>query len=126
MGVVLGYAVVGTILYAFSPPWWVWAVAAGGSGALAFSRTNWGFFCVAVALAIALNWSVESGLAGWAEWLLVTLLAVAIARIVMLLVTEAKSQLQTAQENARFGAILLGLSGLGLVVGGLIGLALPS
>lgn len=117
LGVFLSYSVMGAVLYAFAPPWWIWLVAAVGVLLLTWSREELGTLVLAMTIAVGINWSIESNLNFLVELLVITGLAVLIAGAIAILTTQARSQLQATFENPRLVWILLGISALGLGAG---------
>jgi hypothetical protein len=114
LGVFLSYGIMGAVLYAFVPPWWIWLVVGVGVLLLTWSREELGTLVLAIAIAVGINWSIESDLNFLVEWLVVTGLAVLIAGVIAIVMNQARSQLQATFETPRLVWILLGISALGL------------
>lgn len=125
-GVVLGFAVVATVLYLFSSPALGWLFAGFGLLLLAVTWETIGAILLTLGLAVGINWTVESGFSVGLELFTTSLLSVLIAGAVAMLVAEARRQMQIAFESPQHRLILLGTSGLGAGLGCLIGVIIST
>lgn len=125
-GVVLGFAVVATVLYLFSSPALGWLLSGFGLLLLAIAWENVGAVLLTLGLAVGINWTVESGLNVSLELFMTSLLSILIAGAVAMLVAEARRQMQLAFEAPQHRLILLGTSGLGAGLGCLIGVIIST
>lgn len=120
----LGYGLIGATLYAFAAPEQVWVVATLATALAAVNWVGWGFFLMAIALSIGLNWSVDSGLGIVTQLVVVTGISVILAGAVGVLALETRHQLTARFPTVKWRPLLVAIAWLGLGLGSVVSIVI--